>query len=97
LARIGGDEFALIVENYIGEECLTQLAEKIIKVFKEPVFFNDQEIALSCSIGISRYKKDTISKEELIHFADVAMYHTKAIGKSHYAFYNHNLVDKSTL
>jgi diguanylate cyclase (GGDEF)-like protein len=97
LARIGGDEFALIVENYIGEECLVQLAEKIIQVFSEPLYFNDQKIALSCSIGISRYRKDTCSKEELIDFADIAMYHTKAIGKSHYAFYEHSLVERSTL
>ncbi len=86
-ARIGGDEFALIVENTTDKDCLKKLAEKIIHAVSSPLYFHSQKITISCSIGISLYKEDTSCKEELIHYADMAMYNTKSIGKSNFSFY----------
>jgi len=86
-ARIGGDEFALLVEDVIGRESLEKLAEKIIEAVSVPFYFDEQKINISCSIGISQYKQDADSKEELIHFADLAMYNTKSTGKSNFSFY----------
>jgi diguanylate cyclase (GGDEF)-like protein len=86
-ARIGGDEFALIIENVTDREYLEKLAEEIIHSVSSPLYFHSQKITVSCSIGISLYKEDTYYKEELIHYADMAMYKSKSIGKSNFNFY----------
>ncbi|OQX59118.1 MAG: hypothetical protein B5M52_04115 [Helicobacteraceae bacterium 4484_230] len=86
-ARIGGDEFALIIENALDKACLEELAKKIIKASASPIYFKDCTINISCSVGISRYGYDSKSKDELIHYADYAMYNAKSLGKSHYSFY----------
>ena len=86
-ARIGGDEFALIVENALDRACLEELAKKIVKASASPIYFKDHKINISCSIGISRYGYDSKSKDELIHYADYAMYNAKSLGKSYYSFY----------
>jgi diguanylate cyclase (GGDEF)-like protein len=86
-ARIGGDELALIIENVTGRECLEKLAKKIIQAVSVPFYFNEHRINISCSIGISQYQQNINSKDELIHFADLAMYNTKSTGKSNFSFY----------
>jgi len=87
LARIGGDEFALIVENTSNRTAIEKLAKKIIYEISKPIYCENRIVFISCSIGICRYPKDTTCKEELIHFADLAMYHVKSTGKSHFCFY----------
>ena len=87
LARIGGDEFALIVENMSNHRHIETLAKKIISVTSAPIYYKNETISISCSIGISKYPQDTTCKEELLHFADLAMYDIKSIGKSHFSFY----------
>jgi len=87
LARIGGDEFALIVENVTDKITVETLAKKIIDAVSTPIHFKDKTITMSCSIGISIYPQDTRCKEELIHFADLAMYKIKSRGKSYFSFY----------
>ena len=87
LARIGGDEFALIVENVGDKIIIEKLAGKIIREISKPIYFEKRIIFISCSIGICRYPQDTRCKEELIHFADLAMYDVKSTGKSHFSFY----------
>jgi len=86
-ARIGGDEFALIVEDMGNRVTIEKLAEKIIHEISKPIYFEKRVIFISCSIGICRYPQDTTCKEELIHFADLAMYEVKSTGKSHFSFY----------
>jgi len=87
LARIGGDEFALIVEEVGDKITIEKLAKKIIQEISRPIYFEKRVIFISCSIGICQYPQETTCKEELIHFADLAMYDVKSTGKSHYTFY----------
>ncbi len=87
LARIGGDEFALIVKNTTDRESLSALAKKIIHAVATPILIDGKTISISCSIGIGRYPHDATCKEELIHFADLAMYKIKSMEKSHFGFY----------
>jgi len=86
-ARIGGDEFALIVETAGDEAELTKLAKEILLAASLPVFFSQTELNLSCSIGISRYPQDAQDMLELIHCADQAMYAVKHGGKNGYHFW----------
>jgi len=87
-ARIGGDEFALIIENISSKDCLKILAKKIIDAASVPTVFQETNLQISCSIGISLCTNGEVGNEELIHHADLAMYQAKTKGKSNYNFYN---------
>jgi diguanylate cyclase (GGDEF)-like protein len=86
-ARIGGDEFALIVETVDDTKSLETLAERILLAASLPVYFEGTVLGLSCSIGIARYPYDASNAAQLVHASDHAMYHVKKNGKKHYAFY----------
>ena len=86
-ARIGGDEFGLIVETESTREALARIAENILTAASTPIYFSKTDLQLSCSIGISRYPRDTQEMNELIHLADLAMYQAKRSGKNSYRFY----------
>jgi len=95
LARIGGDEFALIVED-IGDKASTNaLAKRVTKASNFIVKFNvdssnfhvkpnTQTIHITCSIGVCVFSQKYSSKEEFMHCADVAMYKSKNSGKANY-------------
>ncbi len=88
IARIGGDEFAIIIENIRGKECLGILAEKIIQAVKIPLYYQTEALNISCSIGISIYTPgdNTKNKDALVHNADLAMYEAKKRGKAQFVF-----------
>ncbi len=86
-ARISGDEFSLIVEEVSDKNYIDVLSKKILTSVSTPIYFNGSYISITCSIGISRYLQDSDTKENLIHFADLAMYKAKESGKSNYIYF----------
>jgi diguanylate cyclase (GGDEF)-like protein len=85
LARVGGDEFALIVEDFTGQAALGQLATRIIASMEKPVLtIQHKEIKLGISIGIASYPLHAKDGESLISAADSAMYISKGSGKNRY-------------
>ena len=76
-ARIGGDEFALIVENITATTATEHLAKKIKEAVSLPIEYEDKELNITCSIGVSFYPTQSRSKEEIMHLADMAMYKAK--------------------
>ncbi|MGD2081664.1 MAG: EAL domain-containing protein [Chromatiales bacterium] len=87
LARIGGDEFLVLlpqIRNHAGAE---RVAGKIIEAFRRPFAVRDYELFVGASIGISMFPDDSDSADALIRNADVAMYHVKDKGKGSYQFY----------
>lgn len=91
LSRLGGDEFAIIVNQSDGSQTISDVAEKIIDLMKEKITINDQDIYASISIGISMFPEDSTNKEELLKYADSAMYKAKDEGRSNYQFYASDL------
>lgn len=87
VARIGGDEFVCIIEEFTSCEAIETIAQKIIEKIKEPLFLYGEELHITCSIGISIYKKDAQNEKTLLHHADTAMYKAKDSGKNNYQFY----------
>jgi len=87
LARIGGDEFAIIIETENNKELLSKIAQKIIAAAAKKTYFKGQPIGVTCSIGISIYPDDTEYADELVEFADKAMYDVKVSGKHGYRFH----------
>ncbi len=86
-ARRSGDEFLLLVEGVNDKSALDKFAKKILEKASHPIEYMDKLINITLSIGISRFPFDTDSKEELIHFADIAMYKAKHSGKNNYIFF----------
>ena len=87
LARLGGDEFVIIMEEYKKIKDLSSVAEKILEVLIQPIHVEGQTLYISCSIGISLYPKDDIYADNLLKYADAAMYKAKDEGRNNYQFY----------
>ncbi len=88
LARLGGDEFTIIMQGLKDGQNASILAQKIIKVLSIPIMVNNIELHISNSIGISIYPDDGISAQNLLKYADAAMYKAKNEGRDNFQFYS---------
>ena len=89
VARFGGDEFVILIENLDFQEEALEIANKVIKEVKKPIALHDEEIFVTTSIGIFNVDQDTISADEVLKFADSAMYVAKEAGRDQIAIYDH--------
>jgi diguanylate cyclase (GGDEF)-like protein len=87
VARIGGDEFTILIPEVSCVKSLERLAQRLISQFERPVQLLEQEFFLTTSIGISVYPKDGHNAELLVKHADVAMYQAKSAGRNQFSFY----------
>ncbi|WP_333879114.1 two-component system response regulator [Methylobacter sp.] len=79
-ARMGGDEFTLILNNLNNAEDAALIADKILHILAEPLLLNGQQITAHASLGIAIYPDDCTDIESLIGAADAAMYQAKEAG-----------------
>ena len=91
LARIGGDEFVVILTAVKEDSYVRQVAEKILMIIREPIVVQDYHLYTTASLGIALYPHDGESRNEIIKHADSAMYHAKDKGKDNYQFYTKQL------
>jgi len=87
LARIGGDEFVLVMLETHHMEDATAIAQKILDSFKEPLLIEDHQLHLSTSIGIAIYPEDAKDLETLIKKSDAALYYCKGHGRNQFKFF----------
>lgn len=87
LARVGGDEFVLLVELQNPEDALT-VARRQVSEVGNPFNIGEHQLQISLSIGICMYPGNGSTQHELLINADAAMYHTKAAGKNGYSFFD---------
>jgi|GEM_PF-1111116 len=87
IARMGGDEFMVIINGHIQEQDISLVAQKILDVLNNPFQIEGHEIRTTASIGVSIYPLNSDSPEGLIKLADIAMYASKKEGKNTYHFY----------
>ncbi len=86
LYRIGGDEFALLLNNTSDDE-VSIVADRIVRLVQSLSFnFNGTVEKVGCSMGIARYPGDAITPATLLRLADQAMYEAKNLGKSQFVF-----------
>lgn len=88
VARFGGDEFILVLENISNIDAIKPITEKILKSIAEPYRINDHICQVTTSIGISIYPMDGTTTEELINKADTAMYRAKQLGKNQFKYFS---------
>jgi diguanylate cyclase (GGDEF)-like protein len=91
LARVGGDEFTLLVEQFDGPQDLAEIAQKLLAATARTLTIGGQEYHLSGSIGIAIYPKDGADSASLLKNADIAMYRAKTAGKNNYHFYSNDI------
>lgn len=87
VARIGGDEFTVILPQIFGPKEIVIVAQRILDIFKEPFKVQGHELFSTTSIGVSMFPADGTDVGELLKHADLAMYHAKELGKNNYAFF----------
>ncbi len=100
LARLGGDEFTVITEDLAQSHGALTLARRILEVLIEPITIKENRLNLSGSIGISLYPEDAQNAQDLLKFADIAMYKAKEEGRNGFRFYSAEmaeLIQKRTL
>lgn len=86
VARVGGDEFVVLLDNPTHREDIVAIAEKLLDSVRSPILHEGQEIQVGFSIGISQYPGDGATAAELLSRADHAMYETKAAGRNGFRF-----------
>jgi len=90
-ARVGGDEFLLLVPNASSPEVAEKVAQRVIDTLCKPYKVDGREITIACSIGIALHEGGTGAVDKLIARADVAMYAAKRAGGSRHCFYAANM------
>ncbi len=87
LARIGGDEFVLLVQLAQPDDAL-RLAERQVGLINQAFHVAEHELKISASIGIALFPGNGGNPHELLMNADAAMYHAKGMGKNGYSFFD---------
>ncbi len=95
IARQGGDEFCILIENVSDGYLAAQMAEKCLQAISRPVAIAERELRPRASIGITIFPEDGQSREQLLQAADSAMYAAKNSGKHRYAFYTPELTARA--
>ncbi len=93
VARIGGDEFVVLLENVSDADDVASIAEKLMAGINTPIMLTDNEIRMTASIGISFYPEDGENNLQLMRNADAAMYRAKDLGRDTYQFYTEELTN----
>lgn len=89
--RFGGDEFIVILRNIENREQLESRAQQLLHITTAPMILNNQPYYTTISIGISLFQEHATSFDELIRYADLAMYKAKEQGKNQYSFFEKSL------
>ncbi|WP_428605507.1 diguanylate cyclase domain-containing protein [Sedimenticola sp.] len=92
VARMGGDEFNIILTGVEGAEAVAQVADKILAQMRQPFIVAGSEQQISASVGIACYPMDGTAETELLRNADLAMYRAKQDGRNGYQFFQADAV-----
>jgi diguanylate cyclase (GGDEF)-like protein len=95
VARIGGDEFIVLITDIDGETSLITKIESLLNEASRPLQFNRHQITTGASIGIALYPDHGDDAETLLHHADQAMYQAKQQGKNTFRFFTEDINAKA--
>jgi len=88
LARIGGDEFVVVMADLEQPQDFGPVVERLLRAASEPVALGRETLQLSASIGVTQYPGDAGDAEQLLRHADHAMYQAKQAGKNRMAVFD---------
>jgi diguanylate cyclase (GGDEF)-like protein len=87
LARVGGDEFVVLIENYDNSIAVSACAQRLVEQLSAPYLLGKKDCHVTVSIGISTFPADGSDSQSLLKAADVAMYRAKETGRNNYQYY----------
>ncbi len=88
VARMGGDEFMVILPELSEASDVSTVARKVISAFKIPFKLNGEELTVTTSVGVSMYPQNGQDTDTLLKNADIAMYYAKTSGRNKFAIYD---------
>ena len=91
IARLGGDEYAIILNSFGTVDRIKNIITKLIDAMKIPIIVDNEELNITFSLGVTIYPDDGLQTDILLKNADTAMYRAKADGKNRYFFYEKGL------
>jgi len=87
VARVGGDEFLVMLQPFKRDEDPARVAQRIIRCISRPCKLAGSEYRVTASIGVAMFPRDGSDPDLLIRNADTAMHHAKAEGRNRYSYY----------
>ncbi len=96
VARLSGDEFAVLLGHFGGHNEPLVLARKVLDAMSEPFFIDDRKLYTSASVGVSIAPQHGTTVDDLIQHADTAMYRAKSAGRSGIAQFQHDMLEERT-
>jgi diguanylate cyclase (GGDEF)-like protein/PAS domain S-box-containing protein len=88
VARMGGDEFTILLPNITKHRTVQRIADSIIDAMKTPFKLAEHSIYITCSIGFTMPDNQQVNSHDLLKQADLALYAAKAAGKNQYVFFD---------
>ena len=95
VARIGGDEFTVILSELNDLHHVETVCQKILKALSEPFWVDDVQVYISASLGITLYPSDASTVLELLKNADQAMYLAKNLGRNRFCYFTPSMQEES--
>jgi len=95
LARMGGDEFLIILPGLDKAEMIEGFCQKVLSQFQQPLIIEQQEIYTSLSIGITQTPADGTDSMQLLQNAESAMYQAKTEGRNTFRFFTHSMNEEA--
>jgi len=93
-ARVGGDEFAILIDGYENFHFLKKVSDQVLQIINNPIHLREQQIQVSACIGISSYPNDSVNENELYKFAFIALYRAKQLGRNKICLFKHEMQEK---
>jgi Amt family ammonium transporter len=95
VARLGADEFAVLIEEFTSREDVFDIKSRIDSTVRRPVSINSQPVAITNSTGIVLETHAYQAPEEILRDVDLALYHAKEKGRGQYAVFNKQMLEKA--
>lgn len=95
VARLGGDEFTVVLSEIHNLNDVVHVAEKILDRIQKPVVLEGFAMHVTTSIGITLFPGDGTDINDLLRNADLAMYHSKSLGRNNFQFYTEEINQKA--
>ena len=96
VARLGGDEFAVLLPDVRHATDMGSIAQKVLGAFSLPFQVLDQEVFVTASVGGAFYPADAQDADQLLQYADAALYHAKSQGRNNFRFYSKELTRQAS-